>query len=112
MKPDFTDYLTMLIKLFNCVISQPDQQPSAYKCVFNIKKDNTGELYFNQVLDFKNLCLLVAKFEVEQEDRVKLHIKYRHKVAKLEYHNMVNKLAQVCKVIEEKNPSLIKELCK
>lgn len=54
----------------------------------------------------------MARFEVEQEDIVKLHIKYRHKMAKLEYQNMVNKLAQVCKVIEEKNPSLIKELCK
>ena len=75
----------MLIKLFNCVISQPDQQPAAYKCILNIKKDNTGELFFNQDLDFKNLCLLVAKFEVEQEEIVKLHIKYRHKVAKLEY---------------------------
>jgi hypothetical protein len=55
----------MLIKLFNCVISQADQQPAAYKCIFNIKKDNTGELFFTQVLDFKNLCLLVARFEVE-----------------------------------------------
>lgn len=43
LKPDFADYLTMLIRLFNSAISQP----VAYKCYLSILKDNTGLLFFS-----------------------------------------------------------------
>ena len=53
-----------------------------------MNKDNTGDLFFNQILEYKTLCLLASRFDVENEDRVKLHIKYRHKVTKMEMEQM------------------------
>jgi hypothetical protein len=92
LKPDFADYLTMLIRLFNCVTAEP----KSYKATLQILKDNTSVLYFNQILDFKSLTLFSCSFEVEDEDRVKMHIKYRHKLAKVEYAEMESRLFQVC----------------
>ena len=98
----------MLIRLFNC--TQAEQK--SYKACLNILKDNTATLQFHQLLDYKSLMLFQCQFELEDEDRVKLHIKYRHRLAKVEYQEMEARLMQVCKMIEDKNPSLVKQLCK
>lgn len=42
LKPAFIEYLTMLIKLFNLSI----EQPTLYRCKFDMQKDNTAELHF------------------------------------------------------------------
>jgi hypothetical protein len=88
LKPDFADYLTMLVKLFNCVISQPLH----YKCILHIEKDNTANLFYHQILDYKTLSLFTHSFDVEEEERVKLHIKYRHRLARAEYQEMEYRL--------------------
>lgn len=43
---------------------------------------------------------------------MKQHIKYRFRIAKVEFEEMQQRLFQVCKVIQDKNPSLVKMLCK
>lgn len=75
LTPPFADYPTMLIKLFNQVISDPEH----IKCQLQLYKDNTGDLYFNQILDYKVLLLLQCRLEQGSEDKVQRLIKFRHK---------------------------------
>ena len=49
LNPQFPDYLTMLIKLFNQAIASPD----SYKCQMQLNADNSGDMFFNHILPFK-----------------------------------------------------------
>lgn len=40
------------------------------------------------------------------------HIKFRHRMADLKLMKMETMLAQICKTIKDKNPSLINQICK
>ena len=42
---------------------------------------------------------------------MQLHNKYRHMVAKMKLDQMQAKLAHVCNIIKERNPSLIQYIC-
>ena len=156
LKPEFSEYLTILIKLFNQVIEQEnietllqkqikvstkrfkllqegkrpkeDRLKGRYMCTLEMNKDNTADLYFQQVLEyvdinetrdseknfpaFKTLCLLQCHFDRADESKVKSVIKYRNKVAKSELESMQLRLKQVCGVIEDLNPSLVQQICK
>lgn len=98
----------MLIRLMNCAASEP----KSYKTRLQILKDNTALLQFTQVFDYKQMSIFTCALEVEDEERIKQHIKFRHRFARVLYDEMEARLAQVCKLIEERNPSLIKQLCK
>ena len=78
LKPQYADYLTMLIKLFNQAIESQDT-----KCQMQTNKDNTGDLFFNQMLPYKQLQLLGCRFNLAPDQKVQEHIKYRHMVARL-----------------------------
>ena len=67
---------------------------------------------FNHVTDYKEIRLLEAEFHPSEEDEVKQHIKFRHKVANIELAQVQAKLELMCKSIKEKNPSLIKHICR
>lgn len=54
LKCDFSGFSTMLIKLVNSCITDPDH----YQVTLDIGCDAFAELNFYEVLDFKNLCLL------------------------------------------------------
>ena len=56
--------------------------------------------------------MLACRFNEGEEEKIKHHIKYRHKIAKVELDSMQQKLAQICAVIKDKNPSLVKHICK
>ncbi len=58
-------------------------------------KDNSAVLLFNQLLGYKSLNLLNCAFTFEDDERVKQHIKYRHKLAKVEYQEMETRLLKV-----------------
>ena len=49
LTPDFPEYLTMLIKLFNQGISSP----KTTKLQLQMNKDNTGDLFFQQVMEYE-----------------------------------------------------------
>lgn len=123
LTPDFPEYLTMLIKLFNQAISSP----KTTRILLQMHKDNTGALLFQQVMEYemeqkkqgkdgdkkttvpyKTLQLLACGLYEGDEDKIKHHIKYRHKIAKVQLENMQLKLSQICAVIKDKNPSLVK----
>lgn len=56
--------------------------------------------------------MLECDFELEQDERIKLHIKYRYKMAQIQFLEMQSRFNQVCDIILDKNPSLIREICK
>lgn len=51
LKPEYADYCTMLIKLFNQAITAPE----TLKCQMQTNKDDSGDLYFNHFLPYKRL---------------------------------------------------------
>lgn len=73
-------------------------------------KDNSAEICFNHVTEYKEIKLLGAMFFPSDEDEVKQHIKFRHKMANIEFDTIQAKLELMCKSIKEKNPSLIKHI--
>ena len=66
LNPQFCDYLTVLIKLFNQSIVSRD----THKCQMQLNADNSGDLFFNQILPYKQLELLGCHFTQKHEDRV------------------------------------------
>jgi hypothetical protein len=116
LKPDFQGYITTLLKLFdNC-----QRLPSEYECRLVINPDNSARLLFSQRMQFgavqgeclKTIDLLTCACEVEDEEKVKQHIKYRHRLAQIEFEEIQHKLSQVCEMIQDKNESLVRQLCK
>lgn len=59
-------------------------------------------------MPYKTLQLLACRFNEGDEEKIKHHIKYRHKIAKVQLESMQLKLTQICAVIKDKNPSLVK----
>lgn len=136
LKPDFIDYLTMLIKMFNNTVTNPEE----YQLEFVIDQDNQATLNFLQIFSVKTAHIkstrkgssksssksdtvsinqanvktvkaLSAAFVMEDEDRVKLHIKFRNNIAVAELEETQQRLASVVEIIQAKNPSLIHQLC-
>ena len=80
LKGNFADYLTMLVKFFNGMIIEPE----IYYLHMIFNENNTADLKFKKRFDFKKVVLLRAMFDVASDDVVKLHIRHRHNIAKLE----------------------------
>ena len=70
----------MLVKFFNGMILEPE----TYYLHMIFNENNTADLKFKKRLDFKKVTLLKVPFDVENDDVVKLHIRHRHNIAKLE----------------------------
>ena len=49
LAPGYPEYLTMLIKLFNQAI----QAPKTTRIQLQMNKDNTGDLFFQQVMEYE-----------------------------------------------------------
>lgn len=79
LTPQFVEYLTMLIKLFNKAIDNPD----TYRLATQLNRDNSADLFFNQILPYKQLQLLGIHFAIGEETRIEKHIKYRHQISRL-----------------------------
>mmetsp|Transcript_1689 Transcript_1689/g.2341 ORF Transcript_1689/g.2341 Transcript_1689/m.2341 type:complete len:124 (+) Transcript_1689:412-783(+) len=108
LSPQFADYLTMLIRLFNSALQNPD----TFRLQIQLNPNNSSDLFFNQILPYKQLQMLGCHFELLKEETVYRHIKYRHQLSLIHLEQMQAKLATVCKTIKEKNPSLIHHICK
>ena len=70
----------MLVKFFNGMIIEPE----IYYLHMIFNENNTADLKFKKRFDFKKVVLLRAMFDVASDDVVKLHIRHRHNIAKLE----------------------------
>ena len=79
LNPDFGGYTTMLIKLLNETINNPED----YKIDLKLNKDNSSNVVFNQKMSYKNIELLSCFFNPAEDEVIKKHIKFRHKMASL-----------------------------
>ena len=83
-----------------------------YRCAIQLNIDNSASLFFLQVLPYKELKLLGCTFTLAEENRIHLHNKFKYRIARIQLEQMQAKLANVCRSIKEKNPSLIHHICK
>lgn len=95
-KCNFGDYAGILVNYFNQTLSDRDQFP----CTFQIEQDNSVTLMFHQNLGYKQLQLFECCFEQETDSRVKLHIKYRYRLAQAEFIDMQARFDQICDLIK------------
>jgi hypothetical protein len=85
----------MMIKLFTYAIDKPE----TFNCALHINADNSANLLFQQCLEYKSLVMLQCDFSLETDDKIKMHIKYRNKLAKIEFEEMNARLQNVCAII-------------
>jgi hypothetical protein len=76
LKCDFPGFTTMLIKLMNNCITDPDH----FKSVMVVNSDSTATLFFQQILEFKALNILEMKMHLGDEDEINAHACYRFKL--------------------------------
>ena len=95
LKPTFPGYLTLLIKLFNAAIDDPDKA----QCQLRILRDNSAELAFDQTVSFTSVHLLTIPFDQESEERTKMHIKHRYRLAKHDYEAQQANLKAIVELI-------------
>ena len=79
LNPQFIDYATMLIKLFNEAI----EHEKKFRVIVTLNKDNSADLVFIQILPCKELRLLECHFTLGLESMNHAHNKYRYNVAKI-----------------------------
>lgn len=64
--------------------SLPSEEITPFYLHMELRLDNTAELEFRKRLEFKEVTMLRCAFEPEKEEIVKMHIRHRHNIAKLE----------------------------
>ena len=72
----------MLIKLFNSMVHEEDKK--SYFLTLELDMENKATLEFKKHLEFKEITILTCDLVPIAEDTVKMHIRHRHNLAKLE----------------------------
>lgn len=79
LKSDFAGFQTMLIKLIQSCITDPEH----FKSVIVMNSDSTANLNFFQMLEFKRLSLLEVVLQMGEEDEINAHASFRYKMKSL-----------------------------
>ena len=66
LNPQFADYLTMLIRLFNSALQNPD----TFRLQIQLNVDNSSDLFFNQILPYKDLQMLGCHFQLLGDETI------------------------------------------
>ena len=106
LKIEFDSFLTMLIKLLNQAIEDPEQ----FKLVMIMNSDASANLKFIKILPFKQLEQLSLKFKLGEMDAIQKHVVFRYKLIRYELNENQAKLQDVCNILKLKNPSLITQI--
>jgi Centriolar protein SAS N-terminal len=77
LKINFPELLTMLIKLINQCIEDPEQ----FKCILIMNSDSTATLKIFKVLEFKSLDQLTITLKLGDVETLKKHVSFRYKIA-------------------------------
>jgi hypothetical protein len=80
LKIEFDGFLTMLIKLFNQAIEDPEQ----FKLVMIMNSDSSANLKFIKSLPFKQLEQLCLRFKLGEMDAIQKHVVFRYKLIRHE----------------------------
>ncbi|SCQ16806.1 conserved Plasmodium protein, unknown function [Plasmodium ovale] len=105
---DFSEYLQVLIKMFNSCI----REPQSYLAVFTLKLNGKAQLDFIKNMEYKFIELLTCEFIQSSEDAIRENIMYRYTVVKSKNAIMSKRLRDVSLLIKSKNPSLLLQLQK
>ncbi|SBT47810.1 conserved Plasmodium protein, unknown function [Plasmodium ovale wallikeri] len=105
---DFSEYLQVLIKMFNSCI----REPKSYLAVFTLKLNGKAQLDFIKNMEYKFIELLTCEFIQSSEDAIRENIMYRYTVVKSKNAIMSKRLRDVSLLIKSKNPSLLLQLQK
>lgn len=103
LKSDFAGFQTMLIKLIQSCITDPEH----FKSVIVMNSDSTANLNFFQMLEYKRLSLLEVVLNMGEEDEINAHASFRYKMKSLELSESLNKLKDLVNIVKKENPSLI-----
>lgn len=105
---NFSEYLHVLIKMFNSCV----KEPQSFLAIFTIQKNGKARLDFIKNMEYKFIELLVCDFIQSSEETIKQNITFRYGVIKSKNAIMYNRLQDVSTLIKSKNPSLLMQLQK
>ena len=105
---DFTEYPTVLIRMLNACIKEPD----THLAVFVMQTDGSARMDFIQNMEYKFVELLSCHFISSPEELVREHITFRYNIIKSKMQMMQARLADVNALVKLKNPSLLLQLQK
>ncbi|SOV17604.1 conserved Plasmodium protein, unknown function [Plasmodium sp. gorilla clade G2] len=105
---NFSEYLQVLIKMFNSCI----KDPQSFLAIFTIKQNGIAQLEFIKNMEYKFIELLMCQFIKSSDEVTKENITYRYNVIKSKNGIMYNRLKDISILIKTKNPSLLMQLQK
>jgi hypothetical protein len=77
LKVNFAEYPTMLIKMItNCL-----KDPTTYQSLMAMGLDTSGDLIFQQSVEYKNIELYRCTFDQADEDSTRSLVSYKFKMA-------------------------------
>ena len=74
--------------------------------------DETAELFFQQDQEFRIDTLLILAFNESKVDTIKAYVSYKINATKQHNYLVQERIKDICKIIEDKNPTLMKEIKK
>ncbi|CRG97554.1 conserved Plasmodium protein, unknown function [Plasmodium gallinaceum] len=105
---NFSEYLQVLIKMFNSCI----KEPQSFLAIFTIKQNRKARLDFIKNMEYKFIELLVCDFNQSSEENIKESITFRYNLIKSKNTIMYKRLQDISTLIKSKNPSLLMQLQK
>jgi hypothetical protein len=108
LKASFEEFLTMLVKLLNGCIEDPEH----FKCLLIINTDSSATLKILKDLEFKTLEQLSLNLRLGDQDQINRQVSHRFKLSKLLLRQNQARLQQVAQILKLKNPSLIAQINK
>ena len=74
--------------------------------------DECADLYFQQDHEFRTDTLLMLRFYESKVDTIKSYVSYKINATKQHNYLVQERIKDICKIIEQKNPTLMKEIKK
>ena len=91
LKVTFAEYPTMLIKMItNCL-----KDPSTYKSLMAMGMDTSGDLIFEQSVEYKNVELYRCTFDQADEDSIRSLVSYKFQLAHFHMNQANSQLREV-----------------
>ena len=78
-----------------------EEDKKTYFLRLEIDSENDAKLEFKKHLEFKEITILKCEMKAVKEDIVKMHIRHRHNLAKLEQEQNRLRLEALCQVLKE-----------
>ncbi|CDU20519.1 hypothetical protein YYC_01309 [Plasmodium yoelii 17X] len=104
----FSEYLEVLIKMFNSCV----RDPQSFLAIFTIKQNGKAQLDFIKNMEYRFIELLVCEFVQSPDYIIKESIAFRYNFIKSKNTIIYKRLQDISLLIKSKNPSLLMQLQK